>query len=415
MSVSEGVRIISTYSTDTFGVCSALFELGGMIVIHDPSGCNSTYATHDEPRWYDADSLIFISGLTEMDAIMGNDDKLIDDVTAAAKDLSPAFIVLLCTPVPLMMGTDLPAIAKVIEANTGIAAYAASTNSMGTYDAGVSWAMEFLAKHMVPEKAPKTMCCSWNPSFASCGSVGNPAAPEEKIKVNILGITPLDFSTNGSDVSIKSFLERQGFTVVSTWAMGSKLAQISRAGQADVNLVVSYGGLGAAQELKRRFDIPYVVGVPMGHFLQDAIAADIRVAAETKQDFYTCARRNGTDRSDITIIGESVYSASLATALSHECRLGVRIICPLHATAEILTDTDICLTGEVEIADALKNSSAIIADPLYQPVCPATARFIPLGHEAFSGRIYSKSIPDLIDNFDVFAQTVRGDDIHGHE
>ena len=30
-------RILSTYSADTFGVCSALYELGGMIVIHDPS------------------------------------------------------------------------------------------------------------------------------------------------------------------------------------------------------------------------------------------------------------------------------------------------------------------------------------------------------------------------------------------
>ena len=26
-------RILSTYSADTFGVCSALYELGGMIVI----------------------------------------------------------------------------------------------------------------------------------------------------------------------------------------------------------------------------------------------------------------------------------------------------------------------------------------------------------------------------------------------
>ena len=60
-------RIISTYSADTFGVCSALFELGGMTVMHDASGCNSTYTTHDEPRWYDMDSMVYISGLSEMD------------------------------------------------------------------------------------------------------------------------------------------------------------------------------------------------------------------------------------------------------------------------------------------------------------------------------------------------------------
>ena len=44
-------RMISTYTADVSGVCSALYELGGMVVMHDPSGCNSTYNTHDEPRW----------------------------------------------------------------------------------------------------------------------------------------------------------------------------------------------------------------------------------------------------------------------------------------------------------------------------------------------------------------------------
>ena len=55
---------LSAYSSDLFGVASALFELGGLTVIHDASGCNSTYTTHDEPRWYDMDSMVYISALT---------------------------------------------------------------------------------------------------------------------------------------------------------------------------------------------------------------------------------------------------------------------------------------------------------------------------------------------------------------
>ena len=92
---------LSTYTADVSGVCSALYELGGMVVIHDPSGCNSTYNTHDEPRWYDMDSLVFISGLSQMDAIMGNDDKFINDIVRAAKELKPRFIALVRTPIPL--------------------------------------------------------------------------------------------------------------------------------------------------------------------------------------------------------------------------------------------------------------------------------------------------------------------------
>ena len=49
----QAFKRIPVYTGDVSGVCSALFELGGMVVMHDPSGCNSTYNTHDEIRWYD--------------------------------------------------------------------------------------------------------------------------------------------------------------------------------------------------------------------------------------------------------------------------------------------------------------------------------------------------------------------------
>lgn len=64
-------RILPVYAADISGVCSALYELGGMTVMHDASGCNSTYTTHDEPRWYSMDSMVYISALSELEAVMG--------------------------------------------------------------------------------------------------------------------------------------------------------------------------------------------------------------------------------------------------------------------------------------------------------------------------------------------------------
>ena len=58
--MKQTARIISIHAADTSGVCSMLYELGGMVVVHDASGCNSTYSTHDEPRWYRQDSMIYI-------------------------------------------------------------------------------------------------------------------------------------------------------------------------------------------------------------------------------------------------------------------------------------------------------------------------------------------------------------------
>ena len=142
----QSYRIIPIYTADVSGVCSALYELGGMTVMHDPSGCNSTYNTHDEIRWYDQDSLIFISGLTEIDAIMGNDRKFIDDIEHAARELRPKFIALAGSPIPFMNGTDFPAIARVIEAETGIPTFSVPTNGMHDYVYGAGIALEKIAE-----------------------------------------------------------------------------------------------------------------------------------------------------------------------------------------------------------------------------------------------------------------------------
>ena len=225
--MKQTARIISTYSADVMGVCSALFELGGMTVMHDASGCNSTYTTHDEPRWYDMDSMVYISGISEMEAIMGDDEKLISDIVDAAEVLKPAFIAIAGTPIPTMTGFDFEAVAAVIEHRTGIPSFGFPTTGMNTYIHGASMAFAGIAERFVDDPAEKE----------SSG-----------IKVNVLGLTPLDFSVNGTDDSIVQWLEREGFEVVSKWAMGSSLDEIRRSAEADVNLVVSAAGYGWTQE-----------------------------------------------------------------------------------------------------------------------------------------------------------------------
>ena len=141
-------RILPVYTGDVSGVCSALYELGGMVVMHDPSGCNSTYNTHDEIRWYDRDSLIFLSGLCEPDAIMGNDSKFIDDVVRASQEFSPAFIALCNSPIPYLTGTDFAGICRIIEGRTGIPSFYIPTNGMHDYISGAGLALEKLAENL---------------------------------------------------------------------------------------------------------------------------------------------------------------------------------------------------------------------------------------------------------------------------
>ena len=379
--MKQTARIISTYSADVFGVCSALFELGGMVIMHDASGCNSTYTTHDEPRWYDMDSMVYISGLSEMEAIMGDDEKLIEDIVAAAEDLQPRFIAVAGTPIPTMTGFDFEAVAELIEQRTGIPAFGFSTTGMNTYVHGANMALEAIARRFVERNIAKT-------EFPSA---------------NILGLTPLDFTVNGSDESIVKFLEDSGFSVISRWAMGSTLEEISEAGSAHVNLVVSASGLGAAKALQELFGTPYVVGVPVGSDYGAAVAKALKTAVATVENQFPSCERNGND---IVIIGEGVTSLSLASALEMTYELGTKIISPTECDAGILRSKDSMVRSEEEIEKILSNAKIVIADPLYQPICPEDTKFVSLPAEAFSGRIYRQQIPNLITNFEDFAKEV---------
>lgn len=406
---------LSTYTADVSGVCSALYELGGMVVIHDPSGCNSTYNTHDEPRWYEMDSLVFISGLSQMDAIMGNDDKFIHDIVRAAKELQPRFIALVRTPIPLMTGTDFEGISRVIKKQTGIPVFYFPTSGMHTYVKGAGMAMETIARELVP---------------AGGESVKERKNKQENpLKINILGATPLDFSINSTLDSIKEFLS-QHFEIISIFAMGSSIEDIQRAGEADVNLVISSVGVLAAKVLEERFHTPYVIGTPIIGF-ENVLAEKLIESAWTKKSqtayFSVLQKAHKKDTANFTtiqnteavsnlkkirsltetieknkvsgnvyIIGESVISQSLKAALALRYRIEATVICPLETEPEY-TEKDVLLfSSEEDIKKAITDADTVIADPIYKTICSEKVNFVAMPHEAYSGRIYRKEVCDFI-------------------
>ena len=373
--MKQTARIISTYSADTFGVCSALFELGGMVIMHDASGCNSTYTTHDEPRWYDMDSMVYISGLSEMEAIMGDDEKLIGDIVDAANNLHPKFIAIVGTPIPTMTGFDFTAVAELVEDRTGIPTFGFDTTGMNTYVQGAAKAFEGIARRFVKRDVEKT----------------------EYLSANILGLTPLDFSVNGSDASMVKFLENAGFTVISKWAMGSTLEELTEAGRASVNLVVSATGLGVAKVLKELFGTPYVVGTPIGAAFQEKLKhALLNTAKGGSSDLEWSSLPN----SEIAVIGEGVTSLSLAQAIELEYGIGVKVLCATECEKTLLRAKDVLTSDEEDVVEALSGMKMVIADPLYRPICPKDAKFMNLPAESFSGRIYRNEIPNLIERFE---------------
>lgn len=383
-------RIIPTYTGDVSGACSALFELGGMVVIHDPSGCNSTYNTHDETRWYDYDSLIFITGLTERDAVLGNDDKLVHDVVDAARELQPRFVALCNSPIPFISGTDFRAICKLVERECGIPCFYVRTNAMHDYVVGGGNALVAVAERFV--------------------ETGRPVRPGT---ANILGATPLDLGVAGSDITLRTFVQSAGFEVVSCWAMGSSLDELAQAGEAEVNLVVSALGLPVAKYLHERCGTPYVVGMPVGALSGDRAGEtwgrDLAGALAYATESRTCVwpardrRKNlgsgidkGTADNDTwTLVGEPVVMGSVAAALECAGVSSTRVLCPLEADRELLGPNDAFVEGEEGAEEALAGVAHVVADELYAPIIPEDCVLHVLPHQAFSGRNSWKGSTDL--------------------
>lgn len=436
----------STYTADVSGVCSALYELGGMTVIHDPSGCNSTYSTHDEPRWFDTDSLMFVSGLDEMTAVLGDDNVLIDDVTHAVRDLKPCFVTLCSGSIPHIIAFDCKGVAHLLEKRTGVPMLPVATTGNRSYVAGVGAALtEWVKRFADPLESPYRVGSSGSPDCSaytlegaagpeSCagkklnGAADPEACGNESFSVNLLGVTPLDFSINGNVDAMRKVFEDAGIPVNCCAAMGESFDSLRHIFRASVNVVVSSCGRRLARYMEQTAGIPYVEGTPIGAYgaarlPELAIEAHEKKRASLEEDSHEAL--DGTSDSlrmllkkkkgdsegiclwkgnpaherwdvpdgQILIIGEEVFAQSLAAAINQltpDCRHG------LQAFA-VWPDVDHGFPEDV-LAELIRKSRYIIGDPLYQTIPHDSTQntFVEFPHEAYSGRIFRDQIPVFI-------------------
>ena len=432
----------STYTADVSGVCSALYELGGMTVIHDPSGCNSTYSTHDEPRWFDTDSLMFVSGLDEMTAVLGDDNVLIDDVTHAVRDLKPRFVTLCSGSIPHIIAFDCKGVAHLLEKRTGVPMLPVTTTGNRSYVAGVGAALtEWVKRFADSLESPYRVSSSGGPDCSAntlegvAGpDAGGAAAPSDAFSVNLLGVTPLDFSINGNVDAMRKVFEDAGIPVNCCAAMGESFDSLRHIFRASVNVVVSSCGRRLARYMEQTAGIPYVEGTPIGaygaarlpklakeayekkrasleedsHGALDGTSGSLRMLlAKKKGDSEGICLWKGNpahERWDvpdgqILIIGEEVFAQSLAAAINQltpDCRHGLRAFA-------VWPDVDHGFPEDV-LAELIRKSRYIIGDPLYRTIPHDSKQntFVDFPHEAYSGRIFRERIPVFIGkNYDV--------------
>ena len=363
----------STYAADVSGVCSVLYELGGMTVLHDPSGCNSTYTTHDEPRWYDTKSLMFVTGLDEMAALMGDDSIVIKDVVKAAADLKPCFITLCGASIPHIIGFDYRGVARIIEEKTKIPVLPVSTDGLKSYISGVGLASR-----------------EWICRFADT---------EISIRahsLNLLGVTPIDFTDQAHVEELKKSVTPEGYTVNACFAMGDSFEKEIGIYAGAVNVVPTSAGRIPARFMQSIRNIPYVEGVPIGSYMSEKIQKAIQNSEVDGKN------RKAYDKLDmdgnVLVIGEEIYACSMATAVNHTAYAEKN---NLKATP-FWPDVNEGL-NEDELIQRINSAKIVIGDPLFHSIIHNKFTYmVDLPHEGYSGRIYHKNVPFFASsNFDI--------------
>lgn len=357
------------FSPDYSGVSAVLFDLKTVTAMHDASGCTGNYTGYDEPRWYGSRSGIYCSGLREMDAVLGDDEKLMKKMMAAAEDVRPELMALVGSPVPMVIGADLKGIAAELEERTGIPCFGFDTTGTAYYDRGAFLAAKALLERFARAKSP----------------VRN--------RVNILGALPMDFGLGEDLDGVKTILAGAGYETGLCLAMGYSLEDLKHAATAGVNLAVSRAGYWMALYMEKKFGIPYVCGFPAGEEGERLwLSAVNRVMSGAPSEILKGREAEGGPKA--LVIGEQVMGNAIRTALQEECGFQKVSVGSLYGLEPALSlDCDLDLTDEKKIKAAVNDPEydIVIADPFLKVLLDGKSRdpqsFLPLSQYAVSSKL----------------------------
>jgi hypothetical protein len=314
-----------------------------------------------------------------MDAIMGDDGKLLEKIKAALRDIRAPCVSVIGSPVPMVIGFDFKGFASLVEHETGLPSFGFPADGLHYYDQGQKDAYMAIAARLL-EKAPRKI----------------------KGSVNILGASALDgFDGPCLDI-LEAMLTSGGFTRRAVWGERSPWEEIKESAAAEINWVITAAALPLARFFEEHFGTPFVAGLPIGRGEQERIFSALNAySAGGKPDHQFSPVRAALSgepdqKAETMILGEALFCSSLRVYLETEGESGpVSIGTFFSQGKELLRPGDCLFASEEEARQSLAapNLKWILADPLIKDLIPqdAASRFTPLPHRAVSGRLYNES------------------------
>lgn len=364
------------FASDYTGAASALFELDCLVAINDGSCCTSHFASYDEPRWNTDRKQTLCTNLRMNDTVFGIDERIVEQLGHAARDLEAKRIVALGTPVPAVIGTDMEGLASELEAATGIPSFGLNTTGFSTYVSGICKAFDLTLE--LSRRAPANKRDSF---------------------VNVLGATPIDISLQKAD-QIFRLLADENIPIGVCLFMGTREQDLGLIPYASCNLAVTYAGLLMAQKLQKMFGTPYVsCGFISPQETSEALSRMRTFLGGETASNSSCVppspqkTQQSHETKSVLIVGDQVIANSLRRKMQEDLPGGLSITVAsfFGLSAEEAYPGDVVIPTENHLVKHLRERhyDIVAGDPLLKRVPDVPHEgFISLVHPAVSSRLF---------------------------
>jgi nitrogenase molybdenum-cofactor synthesis protein NifE len=354
-----------------------------VIIDYGPEGTLSYF--YDSLVNLDAkmDSRMYTVALREREVVFGDSGRLLPAIKRLDERHAPQYIFISPAPVAEIIGADLKAACQ--EYQPQVKAKLIVLPSCGFKDdwtQGIAFMLKLLAAILPVDCKPQANC------------------------FNIIGSCNDDFNFQADTHEIIRILSAGfGCKPVAVLTSQSSIENLSLMGQAQFNLVLRREGIAAAELLKRRFGIPYLVGKPYGlsavsKWLDDivnlsglsysqAVTEELRVAEMAVKRACTVLHRGRCRQ--VLLGAHSDTALGLQQFFRDDLDLAVQSWC----YSPLMHCPEIPYWNETEREDALLSSGAdyILADGVSLSLLPADAPALQIANPNLVNRELHQMVP----------------------
>ena len=187
-------------------------------------------------------------------------------------------------------------------------------------------------------------------------------------RVNIVGATPLDISEENLN-ALKALLQENGYEVNSVLSMSNDMEEFLSFYKADVNLAVTQAGALIAMDLEKKYNMPFLAGLPIGEYGTEHYFACLEQVFETGESMevsQTPVTVKGDKKGEAVILEDGILASSIRVELLAQGYEKVRVV-SLFGKDAGMAKVEAEYTGDEDAILAAVNAdgaSLVIADPI---------------------------------------------------